>query len=77
MMSKAKVNGLRKLCNFAPDGSGSNEVDVRRGDAILYRKVRTLDELDESSDRCLKHVSERLDQLEEEILAGSANEKTD
>ena len=60
-----------KLCNFAPD-----EKDAASEDAVLYRKTRTLEELNESSDRCMKHVSEHLDEIEKEILSGS-KKKTD
>ena len=61
-----------KLCNFAPD-----EKDAAKEDAVLYRKTRTLEELNESSDRCIKHVSKHLDQIEAEILAKSTAKKTD
>jgi hypothetical protein len=71
-VSEKKDDAQSKMCNFAPD-----EKDADPADKILYRKVRTLAELDESSDRCLKHVNERLDQIEEEILAGSDDKKTD
>ena len=64
--------GAAKLCNFAPD-----EKDAVKEDAILYRKTRTLEELNESSDRCIKHVSEHLDQIEAEIMSEPSNKKTD
>ena len=51
-----------KMCNFAPD-----EKDASEDDAILYRKTRNVAEWIESSERCLRHVTERLDQIEEEI----------
>ena len=57
------------LCSFAPDGEKAGQ-----GDAIPYRRAGTLSELNARSDRCLKYVSERLDQIEEEILAGADNE---
>ncbi len=60
-----------KMCNFAPD-----EKDASEEDAILYRKTRTFAELNESSDRCLRHVNERLDQIEEEILSEHTKKKT-
>lgn len=72
MTDDKKQDEEHKMCAFAPD-----EKDASKEDAILYRKTRTLEELNESSDRCLRHVSERLDQIEEEIFSGSENKKTD
>ncbi len=71
-MNDKKQGAPHKMCNLAPD-----ELEAEPADAILYRKTRTLSELHESSDRCLKHVSEHLDQIEEEILSGSKGKKTD
>jgi len=51
-----------KICGFAPDQEHADE-----GDEILYRKTRSFEEWVESSERCLRHVTERLDQIEEEI----------
>ena len=70
-MNDKKEDAPHKMCNFAPD-----EKEAGQEDAILYRKIRTLGELHESSDRCLKHVSEHLDQIETEILSGSSDDKT-
>ena len=61
-----------RMCSFAPD-----EGEAEQADEILYRKPGTLSELDESSERCLKHVNERLDQIEEEILTDAARESSD
>jgi hypothetical protein len=71
-MTDEKKDSGDKMCKFAPE-----EKDAAREDAVLYRKTRTFEELTESSDRCLRHVSERLDQIEEEILSGSQKKKTD
>jgi hypothetical protein len=68
MADEAKKNDEtnEKMCAFAPDqGEAAPE------DAILYRKPRTYEELKASSDRCCAHVSERLDQIEEEINAAA------
>ena len=67
-----KEKTAEKLCNFTPD-----EKDAVKEDAILYRKTRTMEELNESSDRCIKHVSEHLDQIEAEIMSGLDKKKTD
>ena len=71
-MSDDKREAIEKLCQFAPV-----EKKADAADKVLYQKARTLDELNESSDRCMKHVSERLDQIEEEIRTGSNDRKTD
>ena len=72
MTDDKKQQDEHKMCAFAPD-----EKDASKDDEILYRKTRSFEELNESSDRCLRHVSERLDQIEEEILSGTADKKTD
>ena len=71
-MSEKKHKAGDNLCQFAPD-----QKEASKDDEILYRKTRSLEELNDSSDRCLKHVSEHLDRIEEEILSGSKTKKTD
>ena len=70
-MSDDKRKTGSKMCHFAPD-----EKNAVKEDAILYKKPRSFAELNESADRCNMHVSEHLDQIEAEIIAGS-KKKTD
>ncbi len=69
MVEETEKKKNDKLCLFTPD----EEDRV----ANLLKSDRTLSELKESSDRCIKHVSEHLDRIEEEILSGAKDKKTD
>ncbi len=71
-MSDKKAGSSDKAPPFAPDEQGA-----AKEDANPPRKPRSLAELMESSDKGLKHVSERLDQLEAQVNAGARKNKSD
>jgi hypothetical protein len=71
MSDKERKVSKDKMCTFAPE----DEETASAEDKILYRKTRSFEEWLESSERCMRHVNERLDQIEEEINSGSKDDK--